>query len=88
MATGGVKKTSTEANRAHKHTDKIGFTLLTFSERPCVYVPVHVCLCAKSMHTCPCASGFICIPRAGCKRLHTYIDLLLTFRIQVREKRN
>lgn len=33
MVTGGVKKTRTERNRAHKNTDKIGFTVLTFRQR-------------------------------------------------------
>ena len=65
MATGGVKKTRTEANRAHKNTDKIGFTLLTFSERPCVYVPVHMCLCTKS--SVPVPLGLFASQKLGAK---------------------
>lgn len=34
MVTGGVKKTRTERNTAHKNNDKTGFTVLTFRQRP------------------------------------------------------
>lgn len=52
MATGGVKKTRTVGNTAHKNTDKIGFTVLTFSECPRVYVPV--CVAPVNLCMCPC----------------------------------
>lgn len=51
MVKGGVKKTRTEGNRAHKNTDKIGFTVLTFSQRPRVSecVSEQASECAKTM---------------------------------------
>lgn len=59
MVTRGVKKTRTVGNRAHKNTDKIGFTVLTFSE--CFRVPmcveyVNLCMCP-----CACASIYVSI---------------------------
>lgn len=42
MATGGVKKTRTLENRAHKNTDKIGLMELTFSGYWRVYVLVQL----------------------------------------------
>lgn len=71
MVTGGVKKTRTEGNRAHKNTDKIGFTVLTFSQRP------PVCLCARSadasvcvnhVNLCKCLGACVsaCVQPGGC----------------------
>lgn len=57
MATGGVKKTRAVGNRAHKNRDKIGFTVLTFSEGLRLYVPV--CVEHVNWRTCPCACVFV-----------------------------
>ena len=63
MATGGVKKTRTAGNRAHKNTDKIGFTVLTFSEGLHVRTDlVYVCKACEFVYVCLYVSIVGCVP--------------------------
>lgn len=52
MVTGGVKKTRAVGNRAH--TDKIGFTVLTFSKWLHVCALVQTCLSVNHVNLCMC----------------------------------
>lgn len=83
MVAGGEKKTRTVGNRAHKNTDKIGFTVLTFSEGLRVYSIcgcTDVSACGKHVNLCMCPGACVSVyvHRGGCACMLILACLLQT----------